>query len=150
MLALARKFKPHVWMNAHSGMEALFMPYDHLPHIPAGEVAQATLQVGIIPLNHILQHASVGYLQGVPDCMTSCVHVRRLLLGICWQGHTLFGGALFCGRENALKLRRCLRSSTTLLAADAAHWDREGSQWVGSQTPNSLQSVLFAPIIATS
>ena len=45
LLALARGFRPHVWMNAHSGMEALFMPYDHLPHIPAGEAAAATLQV---------------------------------------------------------------------------------------------------------
>ena len=46
LLGVARAFKPHVWMNAHSGMEALFMPYDHLPHIPEGEPAQATLQVG--------------------------------------------------------------------------------------------------------
>ena len=47
LLALARGFKPHVWMNAHSGMEALFMPYDHLPRIPAGSGAAATLQVGV-------------------------------------------------------------------------------------------------------
>ena len=39
-------------MNAHSGMEALFMPYDHLPHIPEGEPAQATLQVGAGVLMH--------------------------------------------------------------------------------------------------
>ena len=26
MLKVAQHFKPHVWMNAHSGMEALFMP----------------------------------------------------------------------------------------------------------------------------
>ena len=26
MLQVAQRFKPHVWMNAHSGMEALFMP----------------------------------------------------------------------------------------------------------------------------
>ena len=29
MHALAKDFRPHVWVNAHSGMEALFMPYDH-------------------------------------------------------------------------------------------------------------------------
>lgn len=45
LLAVARGFKPHVWMNAHSGMEALFMPYDHLPRIPDGDAARATLQV---------------------------------------------------------------------------------------------------------
>ncbi len=26
MLQVAQHFKPHVWVNAHSGMEALFMP----------------------------------------------------------------------------------------------------------------------------
>ena len=45
LLALATHFKPHVWMNVHSGMEALFMPYDHLATIPKGHVAQATLEV---------------------------------------------------------------------------------------------------------
>lgn len=27
--ALAASFKPHAWVNVHSGMKALFMPYDH-------------------------------------------------------------------------------------------------------------------------
>eukprot|EP00884_Botryococcus_braunii_P001474 jgi/Botrbrau1/11327/Bobra.0038s0087.2 len=45
LLELAQEFEPHVWMNAHSGMEALFMPYDHKDHIPEGEGAQATLQI---------------------------------------------------------------------------------------------------------
>ena len=45
LLALATQFKPHVWMNVHSGMEALFMPYDHLASIPKGKTAQATLEV---------------------------------------------------------------------------------------------------------
>ena len=33
MLKVAQHFKPHVWMNAHSGMEALFMPCAQ-PHSP--------------------------------------------------------------------------------------------------------------------
>ncbi len=45
LLALATQFKPHVWMNVHSGMEALFMPYDHLAAIPKGKTAEATLEV---------------------------------------------------------------------------------------------------------
>lgn len=45
LLALATQFKPHVWMNVHSGMEALFMPYDHLATIPKGKTAEATLEV---------------------------------------------------------------------------------------------------------
>ena len=31
MLKVAQHFKPHVWMNAHSGMEALFMPCELNP-----------------------------------------------------------------------------------------------------------------------
>lgn len=34
MLKVAQHFKPHVWMNAHSGMEALFMPCA-LPRSPS-------------------------------------------------------------------------------------------------------------------
>lgn len=26
---LASQFRPHVWLNVHSGMEAMFTPYDH-------------------------------------------------------------------------------------------------------------------------
>lgn len=29
MRALAAGFAPHAWVNVHSGMEALFLPYDH-------------------------------------------------------------------------------------------------------------------------
>ena len=31
---LATAFKPHAWVNVHSGMEALFLPYDHVARIP--------------------------------------------------------------------------------------------------------------------
>ena len=34
LLRLARGLKPHVWASVHSGMAALFMPYDHQDHIP--------------------------------------------------------------------------------------------------------------------
>ena len=26
---LLEEFEPHAWVNVHSGMEALFLPYDH-------------------------------------------------------------------------------------------------------------------------
>lgn len=29
MLDLAQTFKPHAWLNIHSGMEAMFTPWDH-------------------------------------------------------------------------------------------------------------------------
>ncbi len=31
---LAEGLRPHVWLNVHSGMDALFMPYDHQARIP--------------------------------------------------------------------------------------------------------------------
>ena len=36
---------PHVWLNVHSGMEALFMPYDHVPAIPLGAGAAASYSI---------------------------------------------------------------------------------------------------------
>ncbi|XP_066317676.1 uncharacterized protein [Miscanthus floridulus] len=36
MRELSRSFKPHIWVNVHSGMEALFMPYDHKNTTPNG------------------------------------------------------------------------------------------------------------------
>ncbi|GAB2300443.1 hypothetical protein Dimus_034486 [Dionaea muscipula] len=36
MRKLAMTFEPHVWINIHSGMEALFMPYDHKNITPDG------------------------------------------------------------------------------------------------------------------
>ncbi|GIL82500.1 hypothetical protein Vretimale_11936, partial [Volvox reticuliferus] len=32
---LAAEFKPHVWLNIHSGMEAMLAPWDHVPEIAA-------------------------------------------------------------------------------------------------------------------
>ncbi|XP_031254636.1 metallocarboxypeptidase A-like protein TRV_02598 [Pistacia vera] len=37
---LAISFDPHVWVNVHSGMEALFMPYDHKNTTPEGLSSQ--------------------------------------------------------------------------------------------------------------
>ena len=39
--SLVEEFKPHAWVNVHSGMEAMFMPYDHKASEPKGEGAQA-------------------------------------------------------------------------------------------------------------
>ncbi|XP_078440711.1 Zn-dependent exopeptidases superfamily protein isoform X2 [Wolffia australiana] len=36
MQKLAESFRPHVWVNVHSGMEGLFMPYDHKNSTPGG------------------------------------------------------------------------------------------------------------------
>ncbi|XP_047327337.1 carboxypeptidase A6-like [Impatiens glandulifera] len=36
MQKLCTSFEPHIWVNVHSGMEALFMPYDHKNTTPDG------------------------------------------------------------------------------------------------------------------
>ncbi len=36
LLRLARALRPHVWTSVHSGMDAIFMPYDHKAEIPGG------------------------------------------------------------------------------------------------------------------
>jgi Zinc carboxypeptidase len=43
--ALAESFQPHVWLNVHSGMEAMFLPYDHKNEVPKGPAADATLAI---------------------------------------------------------------------------------------------------------
>jgi hypothetical protein len=42
--ALAEERRPHVWLSVHSGMEALFTPFDHRPGTPAGAAGAATLR----------------------------------------------------------------------------------------------------------
>ena len=42
---VALAFRPHAWVNIHSGMEALFLPYDHVARIPDGADALASLAV---------------------------------------------------------------------------------------------------------
>ena len=38
---LLEEFEPHAWVNVHSGMEALFLPYDHKATEPEGPGADA-------------------------------------------------------------------------------------------------------------
>ncbi|GMH20510.1 hypothetical protein Nepgr_022351 [Nepenthes gracilis] len=70
MQKLAMTFEPHVWVNVHSGMEALFMPYDHKNTTPDG-LLSVRMKSMLKVLNH--QHfqdrcmigsggGSVGYL----------------------------------------------------------------------------------------
>lgn len=42
MASLAASFAPHAWINVHSGMEAVFSPYDHVAATPKGAAADAT------------------------------------------------------------------------------------------------------------
>ena len=41
MKTLLEEFRPHVWVNVHSGMEAMFMPFDHKAEEPVGPGADA-------------------------------------------------------------------------------------------------------------
>ena len=38
MLSLAKALQPHVWLNVHSGMEAMFTPWDHKAEVRWGSV----------------------------------------------------------------------------------------------------------------
>mmetsp|Transcript_12451 Transcript_12451/g.33975 ORF Transcript_12451/g.33975 Transcript_12451/m.33975 type:complete len:413 (-) Transcript_12451:223-1461(-) len=40
VLEIARAFQPHVWLNVHSGMEAMFVPWDHQSKV-APEASEA-------------------------------------------------------------------------------------------------------------
>ncbi|XP_057533040.1 metallocarboxypeptidase A-like protein MCYG_01475 isoform X2 [Amaranthus tricolor] len=70
MRKLALSFEPHLWVNVHSGMEALFMPYDHRNTTPDG-ASSVKMKALVNDLNyrHFEGHCltgsgggSVGYL----------------------------------------------------------------------------------------
>uniref|UniRef100_A0A2C9TZ95 Peptidase M14 domain-containing protein n=1 Tax=Manihot esculenta TaxID=3983 RepID=A0A2C9TZ95_MANES len=70
MRKLALSFDPHIWVNVHSGMEALFMPYDHRNTTPDGSPSQR-MKTLLSELNQVHCHkhcmigsggGSVGYL----------------------------------------------------------------------------------------
>ncbi|KAL4310448.1 hypothetical protein GQ457_01G008690 [Hibiscus cannabinus] len=70
MRKLAISFDPHIWINVHSGMEALFMPYDHKNRTPDGLPSQR-MRLLLEELNNVHCHnrcmigsggGSVGYL----------------------------------------------------------------------------------------
>ncbi|KAL0326014.1 UNVERIFIED_CONTAM: hypothetical protein Sradi_5170700 [Sesamum radiatum] len=70
MRKLSVSFEPHIWVNVHSGMEALFMPYDHKNTTPDG-IPYQIMKSMLDELNHfyLRDHclvgsggASVGYL----------------------------------------------------------------------------------------
>lgn len=61
MRKLALTFEPHVWVNVHSGMEALFMPYDHKNTTPDGIPSQIMKSL-LKELNHLhlKDHCLIG------------------------------------------------------------------------------------------
>nr|XP_043632217.1 carboxypeptidase A6-like [Erigeron canadensis] len=52
MRKLSMSFDPHIWVNVHSGMEALFMPYDHKNTTPTGLQSQK-MKLMLETLNHL-------------------------------------------------------------------------------------------------
>jgi hypothetical protein len=89
---LARSFKPDVFINVHSGMEAFFVPYDYRKEIAYGENVNATLDV----LNGMNQRfcdgscavgsggAKVGYL--AHGTVTDYMHqVLNIPISMTWE-----------------------------------------------------------------
>lgn len=61
MRNLAHSFRPHLWVNVHSGMEALFMPYDHKNTTPNGATAHLMkLMLEKLNLLHCKNNCVVG------------------------------------------------------------------------------------------
>ncbi|PON60559.1 Peptidase M14, carboxypeptidase A [Parasponia andersonii] len=61
MRKLALSFDPHIWVNVHSGMEALFMPYDHKNTTPDGVSSQRMkLLLGKLNLLHCHERCMIG------------------------------------------------------------------------------------------
>ncbi|KAI8005021.1 hypothetical protein LOK49_LG08G00107 [Camellia lanceoleosa] len=52
MRKLCVSFEPHIWVNVHSGMEALFMPYDHKNTTPDG-LHSHRIRLMLEKLNHL-------------------------------------------------------------------------------------------------
>ncbi|XAR64257.1 Carboxypeptidase U [Bertholletia excelsa] len=52
MRKLVVLFEPHIWVNVHSGMEALFMPYDHKNRTPDG-LPSRRMKMMLDELNHL-------------------------------------------------------------------------------------------------
>ncbi|WOL17270.1 hypothetical protein Cni_G26059 [Canna indica] len=52
MRQLAKSFQPHIWVNMHSGMEALFMPYDHKNTTPNGPMSNL-MELLLREVNHL-------------------------------------------------------------------------------------------------
>uniref|UniRef100_A0A2N9G5H3 Peptidase M14 domain-containing protein n=1 Tax=Fagus sylvatica TaxID=28930 RepID=A0A2N9G5H3_FAGSY len=52
MRKLAISFDPHIWVNVHSGMEALFMPYDHKNTTPDG-LSSHQMKLLLEEVNHL-------------------------------------------------------------------------------------------------
>ena len=51
-----RAFRPHAWVAVHSGMEGMFVPWDHTAGLPRGEGVEATLRA----LRHVNDVARGG------------------------------------------------------------------------------------------
>lgn len=86
LLRVARALRPHVWASVHSGMDALFMPYDHKAQVPGG-CRRALLAR---PLSwrcpslrrRRVQYVCAGLPCGLPPCFGRTQHAIREL----WAG----------------------------------------------------------------
>ncbi|GAB4833001.1 hypothetical protein Ancab_007024 [Ancistrocladus abbreviatus] len=61
MRRLVMTFEPHVWVNVHSGMEALFMPYDHKNTTPDGSITvRMKSMLKVLNRRHFKDRCMVG------------------------------------------------------------------------------------------
>lgn len=70
---VAQEFQPHVWINMHSGMEALFMPYDHVAALPDDSAGRVSLSL-LLALDSVKcggRCATGSGGKSVGECLTS-------------------------------------------------------------------------------
>ena len=89
---LASGFTPHVWVAVHSGMCAVFMPYDRIGEMPTGPSAEAQFEIlRTLKTENLLEECeygpggkTVGYVaHGTgTDYMYSVLHVP---LAFTWE-----------------------------------------------------------------
>lgn len=98
LLALAKELKPHTWLNVHSGMYALFTPYDHKAIVPNTSDARAATRI----LQRIKELACTQCVVGSGGHSVGCVwrlEVWRLML--CVLAGTC------CGQTNCQSMGSC-------------------------------------------
>ncbi|KAJ6736507.1 PROTEASE FAMILY M14 CARBOXYPEPTIDASE AB [Salix viminalis] len=85
MRKLALTFDPHIWVNVHSGMEALFMPYDHRNTTPDGAPSEQMRSL-LSKLNnvHFHKHCIIGSGGGSVGALPTSYTHRHTIGFVIW------------------------------------------------------------------
>ena len=93
MLSLAKALQPHVWLNVHSGMEAMFTPWDHKAEVRWGSVGHGVWKCGAPNSSHVgrrrcPQHPPPPPLPPAPGVCAQVPAAAQYALGVLQQIHS--------------------------------------------------------------